>query len=228
MWTRPARRSTRPTVATALASELEAGGAEAALARYRALEQAESNDFRFGEGGLYRRGFNYLREGNTDAAHETFRLLGLLQPGSPAPLMDFGDALMEQGDVATASDQYRAVLEQHPGHLGATWSLFMVGAPDAGGEIELAPDQLRDYVGRYRLPEADVTLTLTLSDEGGHLLVLGPGQPAPFPLAAVGEDRFFGRAFPMELVFVRDEQGRVTHLEARLEGGVVDLFERID
>lgn len=68
--------------------------------------------------------------------------------------------------------------------------------------------QLSDLVGVYRVAPM-FALTITL--EGGSLMLQGTGQPA-FPVFHAGNERFFLRVVPAEVQFVRDASGRVTGL----------------
>ena len=86
--------------------------------------------------------------------------------------------------------------------------------------------QLREYVGRYRSPELDMTYEIVV--EGG-VLVARHWRTGPSVLAAAGEDAFSGdpRRFP-ELRFRRDRSGAVVAFTVT-GGRVRDLiFERVE
>ncbi len=72
-------------------------------------------------------------------------------------------------------------------------------------EIALAPEELEDYVGDYRLT-AEVTITVVTRD--GQLYARLTGQPA-FPVFPYEPDRFFYKVVDAQLHFERNRQGRV-------------------
>lgn len=72
-------------------------------------------------------------------------------------------------------------------------------------EIALAPEELEDYVGDYRLT-AEVTITVVARD--GQLYARLTGQPA-FPVFPYEPDRFFYKVVDAQLHFERNRQGRV-------------------
>jgi CubicO group peptidase (beta-lactamase class C family) len=79
-------------------------------------------------------------------------------------------------------------------------------ATPAPREIAVAPDTLRDYVGRYALTP-DIVLTVSLSD--GRLHVQATGQ-SNFPVYASSRDEFFYQVVEARLTFERDAAGRVS------------------
>jgi len=88
-------------------------------------------------------------------------------------------------------------------------------APPPRKEIKLDPQILAQYTGTYTLsPTMDVTMTL----EGDTLMTQITGQPK-FPLFAESENRFFLKVVDAQVEFVKDAQGRVTHLIIH-QGGV--------
>ena len=107
-------------------------------------------------------------------------------------------------------------------------------APEPTGTAEItdapapmpAEAQLREYAGRYRSPELDMTYEI-VADGGG--LVARHWRAGPSALAPAGEDAFSGnpRLFP-ELRFRRDGSGRVVAFTVT-GGRVRDLiFERVE
>ena len=88
-------------------------------------------------------------------------------------------------------------------------------APPPRKEIKLDAQILAQYAGAYALePNVDVTVTL----EGDGLMTQITGQPA-FPLFAESEDHFFLKVVDAQVEFVKDAQGKVTHLIIH-QGGV--------
>lgn len=74
--------------------------------------------------------------------------------------------------------------------------------------IRLRPDQVAPYAGAYELaPGRDVVITVT----GDLLFVQGLNEPR-LPLYVQSDTKFMSTATPTGFEFVKDAQGRVTHL----------------
>jgi len=107
------------------------------------------------------------------------------------------------------------VLHQNGRDQKATRISDKAEAPPPRKEIKLDPKVLAQYTGTYTLsPTMDVTMTL----EGDSLMTQITGQPK-FPLFAESEDRFFLKVVDAQVEFVKDAQGKVTHLIIH-QGGV--------
>lgn len=89
------------------------------------------------------------------------------------------------------------------------------GKPLASAEqVQLPPDQLDDYVGRYTLaPQAVLSITL----DGAQLMAQLTGQP-PLPIFAEKADRFFYRVVDAQIDFERDASGKVVSLTLHQNG----------
>jgi hypothetical protein len=88
-------------------------------------------------------------------------------------------------------------------------------------EIKVSPQVLAQYVGTYQLPGAVVTMTL----ENDQLMTQITGQPK-FPLFAESETQFFLKVVEAQVEFVKDANGKVTHLILH-QGGRDTKAERI-
>jgi CubicO group peptidase (beta-lactamase class C family) len=79
--------------------------------------------------------------------------------------------------------------------------------------IQVDPERLKIYIGRYRIrPDWVVTVKV----EGDGLTINFAG--ARFALLPWAEGQFFLKVLDLELTFARDEQGRVSTLEIVYEG----------
>jgi uncharacterized protein YneR len=77
-----------------------------------------------------------------------------------------------------------------------------------GSEITVAPQVLEQYVGIYELAP---TFKITVTREGGQLMVQASGQPK-LPVFASSETKFFYKVVDAKIEFFRDSKGAVTHL----------------
>ncbi len=75
-------------------------------------------------------------------------------------------------------------------------------------EIDVPASTLRDYEGVYQLAPG---FSITVSLEGDQLMTLPTGQPKS-PIFAESETKFFLKVVDVQLEFVRDAGGAVTHL----------------
>jgi CubicO group peptidase (beta-lactamase class C family) len=83
-------------------------------------------------------------------------------------------------------------------------------------EIKVDSKILDDYVGTYELRPQPLVIT----KEGDRLMGEGPGQPKA-ELFAASETEFFLKAADASVTFVRDAQGKVTHLMLYLSGQTI-------
>jgi len=81
--------------------------------------------------------------------------------------------------------------------------------------VQVDPRIMEDYVGEYELGPQFV---VTISTKEGRLFAQGTGQPA-FELFAETDSKFFLKDVPASLTFVKDGQGKVTHLTLYQGGG---------
>ena len=80
--------------------------------------------------------------------------------------------------------------------------------------IRLSPELLATYAGAYELAGREVVIAAT----GDLLFVQGLNEPK-LPLLVQSETQFMSTATPTGFEFVKDAQGKVTHLLIRGEGG---------
>jgi len=81
--------------------------------------------------------------------------------------------------------------------------------PQEQKTIALKPDVLDSYVGQYRLPNT----VLIITNEGGKLMLVQQAAPeSKRELLAKSETDFFLKGAELQIRFVKDEKGQVTHL----------------
>jgi hypothetical protein len=84
----------------------------------------------------------------------------------------------------------------------------------AHAPIQVEPDRLVAYVGRYRLTPDRV---VTLNREGDRLTIDFPGRTR-FSLLPWAEGKFFLKVIDLELTFALDRKGNVSTMEVDCEG----------
>lgn len=80
-------------------------------------------------------------------------------------------------------------------------------------EVKVDSKITNDYVGTYELRP----FPLVVTKEGNKLMAEGPGQPKA-ELFAASEIDFFLKTADADVTFVRDANGKVTHLMLRIQG----------
>jgi CubicO group peptidase (beta-lactamase class C family) len=135
-------------------------------------------------------------------ANEGFRniFLAYERSGDGAVVMTNGDAGEE-----LANEVMHSIADEY-------------GWPDYHSSARIAlridPKILAQYVGTFELRKGfDLAVTL----ENGQLIIQGPGE-GKIPMYAETEMKFFSTIIPVEIEFIRDGQGDVTHLVLHRSG----------
>jgi CubicO group peptidase (beta-lactamase class C family) len=87
-------------------------------------------------------------------------------------------------------------------------------APIEHKEAKIDPKVLDDYVGEY---EIQPDFNLTIAKENDHLTGQASGQPK-FDLVPESDTKFFVKQEDIEITFVKDQTGKVTHMILHQEG----------
>jgi CubicO group peptidase (beta-lactamase class C family) len=129
-------------------------------------------------------------------ANEGYRAFFVLHPASGD-----GVAVMTNSDAGAAlyMEVVRAVARVYG------WPDF---EPETRTVVKVAPDVVEPYVGEYVL---DSDFVITVTRQGGQLFASYPGQPKA-RLLAESDTVFFPEGNQLRLTFVRNADGRVTHL----------------
>jgi CubicO group peptidase (beta-lactamase class C family) len=93
--------------------------------------------------------------------------------------------------------------------------------PETMVAVQVPPAVLDSYVGRYEIEAPDPIVeamgrSLTIMRDGNHLVA--ESKMGKVPLAASSENTFRAAGSPAELTFVRDMQGKATHIIISLMG----------
>ena len=130
------------------------------------------------------------------------------------------------GDVDGYASQFSFVPSKKTGIImltscGGTWFWTLdrllqkkiLGLP-IRQEIELSPQQLKKYVGKYKF-EPDLVLTMTR--KGNQLYTQTPGFPK-HKLFAEAENKFFYKAFEAQFEFDLNNQGEIVNIKYTQNG----------
>jgi D-alanyl-D-alanine-carboxypeptidase/D-alanyl-D-alanine-endopeptidase len=92
-----------------------------------------------------------------------------------------------------------------------------VPAPPQHQEINVSPDKLKEYAGKYALTPS---LILTIALNGDHLEAQATNQPR-VPIFPEAPDKFFYKVVEAQLEFHRDASGIVTEMTLHQGGRTI-------
>jgi hypothetical protein len=115
--------------------------------------------------------------------------------------------------------------KNYASNKGAVAPSSLTRKPIAAAPVKVAPDLLRQYVGRYELdPNFVHDFVLYVSVKDGALWVK-PSYQTPRQLIPASESRFYDSEIPdLRLDFIKDDKGNVTGLT--LNTGQADMLVR--
>jgi hypothetical protein len=80
--------------------------------------------------------------------------------------------------------------------------------------VKIDPELFDAYVGEYRFDDG---FTMNIFKEGDKLLIQFQGAGPRMELSAISENEFTAKEIPDVISFVKDSQGRVTHLISNVD-----------
>lgn len=99
--------------------EIDAGGIEAGLKKFREIRSDPGNKLYFEESEFNAMGYRMMGEGKTEEAIEVFKLNVELHPDSANVYDSLGEAYMKSGDTDDAIENYKRSLQLDPGNANA-------------------------------------------------------------------------------------------------------------
>ena len=149
--------------------------------------------------------------------------------------IDQSTSITVHGDMITANGPERVAVWDGKDHDGKPFYYLRAGdtlntvtrvakivehPPDpVRKEITLPKETLQQYAGLYRM-QPTVFMTITLDGEQLVSQLTGQGK---IPIFAESDARFFPKAMPAELDFVKDDSGKVTQLILHQNGNDVTM-----
>jgi dienelactone hydrolase len=123
----------------------------------------------------------------------------------------------EKGDVVslTAQCQGRSVALMH-----TSSELVLPAEPQV---VDVPVDVLKTYVGKYRLPLKFQPMSYFSVSLKGSQLIVTPEGNAAIPLYPMTDNKFFGRVMVVEAEFVKEDNGAITHIHAKMDDGEYDF-----
>jgi CubicO group peptidase (beta-lactamase class C family) len=200
----------KQSIAEALMKTLSEKDITAAVKQYRELKAKGGADYNFNEAELNMLGYQLLGAKKMKEALEIFKLNVEAYPQAANPYDSLGEAYLMAGDKTLALQNYKRALELNPENANAAAIIknLEMPAPDK-------PVSLGAYVGQYEVPGMGL---LEIEKEGDKLVGAPTGQRKA-DLVSQGGERFIVSGPNVNLTFIKDDKGQVTHVKVRLRDG---------
>lgn len=208
----------KQSIAEALMKTISEQGAAAAVKQYRELKTTQAANYDFNEGALNALGYQLLGQKKLKEAIEIFKLNVEAYPQAFNPYDSLGEAYLQAGERALALQNYKKSVELNPENVAAVQIIKNLEAP-----ASTTPVVLDAYVGQYEVPGMGM---LDIMKEGDKLVGAPTGQRKA-ELISEGNERFLAAGPNVNLTFVKDDKGQVTHVNVRLRDGREMLAKKV-
>ncbi|WP_055443247.1 serine hydrolase [Lacinutrix himadriensis] len=207
----------KKSIAVKIENEIEANGIESGIALYRKSKAAADDSFNFDEGELNSLGYSYLNKDKNDIALAIFKLNVEMFPNASNPYDSLGEAYLKVGDSTLAKKNYGKSVELNPANVIAIEVLESLGVTAAVKNVDVAPEVLDTYAGKYELAP---NFIVTITRKENELFAQATGQPQ-FPIFASEVNKFYFKVVEASVVFNADEAGEITSMTLYQGGQVV-------
>jgi tetratricopeptide (TPR) repeat protein len=208
----------KQSLAEALMKTITEQDVAAAIKQYRDLKATQAANYDFSEPVLNALGYQLLGAKKMKEAIEIFKLNVEAYPQAANPYDSLGEAYLQAGERALALQNYKKSVELNPQNAAAVQIIKNMEAPPS-----TTPVSLDAYVGQYEVPGLGA---LDITKDGDKLVGAPVGQPKA-ELIAQGNDRFLAAGPNVNLTFVKDDKGQVTHVSVRLRDGREMLAKKV-
>jgi tetratricopeptide (TPR) repeat protein len=190
----------------------------AAVKQYRELKATQAATYDFNEGALNALGYQLLGAKKMKEAIEIFKLNVESYPQAFNPYDSLGEAYLQAGERALALQNYKKSVELNPQNAAAVQIIKNLEAP-----ASTTPVALEAYAGQYEVPGLGA---LDITKEGDKLVGAPAGQRKA-DLISQGGERFLVAGPDVNLTFIKDDKGLVTHVNVRLRDGREMLAKKV-
>ncbi|HJR06891.1 MAG TPA: serine hydrolase [Pyrinomonadaceae bacterium] len=204
----------KQSIAEVLLKTISEQDVAAAVKQYRELKATRGADYTFAENELNMLGYQLLGAKKTKEAIEIFKLNVEAYPQAANPYDSLGEAYMTAGEKTLALQNYKKSVELNPQNANAVAVIKRLETP-AAETASSTPVSLDAYAGQYDVPGLG---TLDITKEGDKLFGAPTGQ-SKAELISQGNDQFLAAGPNVNLTFVKDDKGQVTHVKVRLRDG---------
>jgi serine-type D-Ala-D-Ala carboxypeptidase/endopeptidase len=174
-------RQIKPSIAFELKKIIDSNGVEASKNHFFDLKK---NNPKKSEDIINKLGYSYM-EKNINTALAIFKINVEMYPNSSNVYDSYGEALMKNGQLDLAIENYKKSVELNPGNGNGILALEKMGVKIR--RVEISETILQTYIGTYQFNPG---YNLVITREGKHLFGQGTSQEK-FELFAQTEKRFF-------------------------------------
>jgi CubicO group peptidase (beta-lactamase class C family) len=196
----------KKSIAETLMKTISTSGITTAIKQYRDLKATKPNEYDFSEGVLNSVGYQLLQTDKKPEAIEVFKLNVELYPNSFNTYDSLGEAYMVSNNKELAIANYKKSVELNPKSQSGIRALAALNG--VAKDTTVDPKVLDSYAGDYELTP---NLVLSITSDNGKLMAQATGQ-SKVELCASSETEFFLKVIDAQVTFVKDQQGKVTHL----------------
>lgn len=179
-----------------------------AVAEYKELKKNEADQYVFSENNLNGLGYALLLSGKKTEALAVFKLAVDEYPEAWNVYDSYGEGLLSIGDTAAAIENYKTSINKNPGNKTAIELLKKMNVEVEVKELKISPETLQSYTGEYQLAP---NFILTVTTENDRIFTQATGQPK-FEIFPSSETNFYLKVVNAQLDFVKNTEGKVTHL----------------
>lgn len=208
----------KQSIAEALLKTILEQDVAAAVKQYRELKTTQAANYDFSEEVLNALGYQLLGMKKQKEAIEIFKLNVEAYPQAFNPYDSLGEAYLQAGERALALQNYKKSVELNPQNVAAVQIIKNLELP-----ASTAPVAIEAYAGQYEVPGLGM---LDITKDGDKLVGAPVGQPKA-ELVSQGNDRFLVAGPNVNLTFVKDDKGQVTHVNVRLRDGREMLAKKV-
>lgn len=207
----------KKSIAPIIVNEIDTNGLESGIAFYKKIKSEDFDSYSFEEGELNNVGYNYLNQDKNDIALAIFKLNVEMFPNASNPYDSLGEAYLKMGDSALAKTNYMKSVELNPANDNGVKILESLGIKAALKTVDIAPEVLDTYVGRYELAPSFI---VTITRKENELFAQATGQPQ-FPIFASEVNKFYFKVVEATVVFNADDAGKITGMTLYQGGQIV-------
>ncbi len=184
---------------------------------YRKLKDSDDfKNFPSSEREINSFGYELLRNGMNLAAIDVFKINTELYPESFNVYDSMGEAFAESGKNDEAITSYKKALEINPNLISAVNALKKLGVDiEEKQPFKLTEDQIKLISGKY---EISINFIITIYYESDKIFARASGQPS-FEITPSSETSFFNNQIPIQIEFIKNENGKVESLNLFQNGG---------
>lgn len=197
-----------PHVSIILKNLIEKDGSDNLSGTFDKIKKENNDKYDYSESGMNALGYYFLNRKKFKEAVDVFKLNIRESPNSANVYDSYAEALMEQGNIEQAVENYKKSLSINPGNQNAISMLAKMGVSIDIPNVVIDSTVLQSYVGRYQIsPEFSIYIT-----RSGHRLMSQATGQAAYEIFAKSPEEFYYKVVEAQIKFIKQQDGRVKGL----------------